>query len=62
MFKKKSQKKNKINKPSSEVDVLKRADFFETEVEQSLRTIYQAPEGDMLDMTKLEIIKSKRWI
>lgn len=31
-------------------------------VENSLRTIYEAEEGEMPDMTKLEQIKSKRWI
>ncbi len=63
MFKKKNVKKvNKPNKISAESEVLRSADFPDAEVEQSLRTIYQAPEGDMPDMTKLEIIKSKRWI
>ncbi len=62
MFKKKVVKKIKLNKANAESEVLKNTDFSDAEIEQSLRTIYQAPEGDMPDMTKLKIIKSKRWI
>jgi hypothetical protein len=62
MFKKKDKKKNKQIKPVKNESVLISPDFQEEEVEQSLRTIYQASEGEMPDMTKLEIIKSKRWI
>ncbi|MBD3281808.1 hypothetical protein GF391_03620 [Candidatus Uhrbacteria bacterium] len=55
--------KEKESKPAkAEEAVLSETDLNEETVEESLRTIYEAEEGKMPDMTKLEKIKSKRWI
>jgi hypothetical protein len=66
MVKKKEQDKDKIKDKKSQNNksdmISVENDLNEESVEESLRTIYEADEGEMPDMTKLERIKSKRWI
>ena len=50
-----SQSKNENRTPQA-------VDADENTVEYSLRTIYEADQGEMPDMTRLEKIKSNRWI
>ncbi len=63
MVRKKSLPKETEKKSIKKLDdVLDEADISEESVDASLRTIYEAEEGEMPDMTKFEQIKSKRWI
>ncbi len=64
MPKKNAKNKWKNDKQKSVKDdaLLKDSNQDQDFVENSLRTIYQEEEGEMPDMTKLEQIKSKRWI
>ncbi|MDF1496689.1 MAG: hypothetical protein P1P90_01345 [Patescibacteria group bacterium] len=61
MVNKKDSKEKEVKKQIKD-KILEESDLNMDSVDQSLRTIYEADEGEMPDMTKLERIKSKRWI
>lgn len=55
--------KNSNNSQNKKLDqTVPATEASEDLVEQSLRTIYEVDKGEMPDMTRLERIKSKRWI